>query len=234
MERDLIIPLLVYLTAIRLAIVAAGIVSVVLGYRLFCRGVWPDNQASFDATFAGQSFSLKNAAPGTCFALFGMITIVASFAANPPGVDVSKDGAHLRGQTPASPAASNEQELHQWLTEAAHAFRQPGGDFRRADELYEKVRASLEIPIDQVALLYNELAYRYLREEKNEDASRHAHVAILLRPDDADYVDTYAVSVCRTEGPQAAVDYLTSAPQSGDGALRELRESLVRGTCPAR
>ena len=64
---------IVYLTLFRLAIIAAGVVSIVLGYRLFVRGVWPEAKTSrgtsIDAEVAGSRFTVKNAAPGTCFAV---------------------------------------------------------------------------------------------------------------------------------------------------------------------
>lgn len=75
-----------YLTFFRLAIIAAGITSIVLGYRLFARGVFPKTYVNpplqgenVTAEFAGAKFTLRNAAPGTCFALFGMIIIVVMF-----------------------------------------------------------------------------------------------------------------------------------------------------------
>ena len=58
---------IVYLTLFRLAIIAAGVVSIVLGYRLFLRGVWPEAPSSqgtsIDADIAGSRFTVKNAAP---------------------------------------------------------------------------------------------------------------------------------------------------------------------------
>lgn len=68
-----------YAIVFRLAVIAAGTVSIVLGYRLFTRGIQTGPANSADATFnakvAGQEFALKNAAPGTFFALFGVIII---------------------------------------------------------------------------------------------------------------------------------------------------------------
>jgi hypothetical protein len=38
---EIALPFIIYVTVFRLAIIAAGIISIILGYRLFCRGVWP-------------------------------------------------------------------------------------------------------------------------------------------------------------------------------------------------
>ena len=82
---DLPLVFILYLTLFRLAIIAAGIISLVLGYRLFCRGVWPSEgvrqdgereQTLTEARIIGARFTLKNAAPGTAFALFGVVIIV--------------------------------------------------------------------------------------------------------------------------------------------------------------
>ncbi|RMD51773.1 MAG: hypothetical protein D6828_06730, partial [Nitrospirae bacterium] len=71
---DIAFYFLLYVTVFRLAIIAAGVISIILGYRLFCRGVWPDRGSAqpteVEAEIAGSHFTLKNAAPGTCFALF--------------------------------------------------------------------------------------------------------------------------------------------------------------------
>lgn len=81
----------IYLVLFRLSIIAAGIISVILGYRLFIKGVFPRGDIpqsagghSVDAEVAGAKFKLLNAAPGTCFALFGAIILVAMFVTGGP------------------------------------------------------------------------------------------------------------------------------------------------------
>jgi len=79
-----------YLTVFRLAIVAAGITSIILGYKLFVRGVFHGTGANAQvgqnvaAEIAGAKFTLRNAAPGTCFALFGSIVIAVMFLTGGP------------------------------------------------------------------------------------------------------------------------------------------------------
>jgi hypothetical protein len=78
--------LLIYLLSYRLAIIAAGIISIVLGYLLFCRGVWPKEGkgSDVDAKIGASRLTLKNAAPGTCFAFFGAILISIMVATGKP------------------------------------------------------------------------------------------------------------------------------------------------------
>ena len=87
----------IYLAVFRLAIIAAGIVGIILGYRLFTRGVFPDlyRNPSFEgqnvtAKIAGAKFTLRNAAPGTCFALFGVIIIAVMFATGGPEITLEQ------------------------------------------------------------------------------------------------------------------------------------------------
>src|ERR1700744_311917 len=68
---------LVYVTAFRLAIISAGVVSMILGYRLFIRGIYPSSagDSTIDLKAAGTGFTLKNVAPGSCFGIFGVALI---------------------------------------------------------------------------------------------------------------------------------------------------------------
>jgi hypothetical protein len=79
---------LIYLTLYRLAIITAGVVSIVLGYRLFVRGVFPSigttEESAVQVTVAGSGFTLKNAAPGTAFGLFGVILITVMLSQGSP------------------------------------------------------------------------------------------------------------------------------------------------------
>lgn len=90
-----ILPLIViYLITFRLAIIVAGIIAIYLGYKLFIKGFWPEHNdkegTSFDAKIVGSHFKLKNAAPGTFFALFGVIIIAIMLIIGSPEF-ISKD-----------------------------------------------------------------------------------------------------------------------------------------------
>lgn len=106
---DTLTALVIYLTLFRLASISAGIISIVLGYKLFVLGVFPkiykhssENGEEIVAEVAGAKFSLRNAAPGTCFGMFGVIIIVAMLIMGAPGFTLElleKGGikASLRG-----------------------------------------------------------------------------------------------------------------------------------------
>ncbi len=62
-----------------------GMFSIYLGYKLFMNGIWGD-AGSFKVNSEDLNLVMKNAAPGTFFALFGSGIIIASLAI---GVNVS-------------------------------------------------------------------------------------------------------------------------------------------------
>jgi len=79
-----------YLTIVRVAMIICGIVCIYFGYKLFVAGVGPDinniNKTAVDAEIMGSRFSIRNAAPGTCFALFGVIIISIMFLTGGPSL----------------------------------------------------------------------------------------------------------------------------------------------------
>ena len=95
--------IILYLLSFRLAVVAAGVVSIVLGYRLFIHGsrvVSPGKSGEeIDVKVGGAQFTLKSVAPGTCFALFGAGLIVAMLLKAPPEVTKSDEGETYRGES---------------------------------------------------------------------------------------------------------------------------------------
>ncbi|WP_455203517.1 tetratricopeptide repeat protein, partial [Kaarinaea lacus] len=82
---------ILYITLFRLSIIIAGITCIVLGYRLFARGVFPASYGKLSgedviAEIGGAKLTLRNAAPGSSFALFGVIIIIAMFVTGAPEV----------------------------------------------------------------------------------------------------------------------------------------------------
>jgi hypothetical protein len=61
----------------RLAVLACGFASIVMGYRLFRLGVF-ERAGELKATWGERSLLLKAAAPGTFFALFGSAIIAVT------------------------------------------------------------------------------------------------------------------------------------------------------------
>jgi len=186
---------LLYATFFRLAIIAAGTVSIVLGYRLFTIGIETDRETSkeitFDAKIAGQAFLLKNAAPGTFFALFGVIIISVMLVqgnpeltlktlSNVPAVASLPDSTvlTLRGGTPAG-VGKFDGAVEKGLEYDSK------GDITNAASSYEEAMTVVGTPM-------NQLAWDYLQQGKAERALPLSRLAVQLCPGKAAFLDTLA------------------------------------------
>jgi hypothetical protein len=94
MDNSTTYAVITYLIIFKVAIILVGGLSIVLGYKLFVRGIFPsasDNPAaSMEAKLGEYEISMKNAAPGTFFALFGSLVIGAMILSSPPEVKMEQ------------------------------------------------------------------------------------------------------------------------------------------------
>jgi hypothetical protein len=86
---------IIYLLIFRLSIVIVGVISIILGYRLFVKGVFPSSgnakdSSEFSAKVGEMNLTFRNAAPGTLFALFGAVLIVVMIVYAPPEFEMTK------------------------------------------------------------------------------------------------------------------------------------------------
>ncbi|MCW5212229.1 tetratricopeptide repeat protein [Desulfobulbus sp. TB] len=79
-----VIGFFIYAAIFRLAIIAAGIVSIVLGYKLFMSGVMGKEKTNVNAQAGQIKLMLTNAGPGSVFALFGAFIIVVMLSQGNP------------------------------------------------------------------------------------------------------------------------------------------------------
>jgi len=100
---------LLYAACFRLAIIAAGMVSIVLGYRLFRAGIGDGTAKSpgnaIQAEVGTLKFALRNYAPGTAFALFGVIMVSVMLAQGNPELTI-KTASALPAPTATSKPSS--------------------------------------------------------------------------------------------------------------------------------
>ena len=83
---DLMTGFIIYLTVFRLAIITAGVVSIVAGYMLFKHGLARGGKTEIEGQAGEYRLTVRNAAPGSCFALFGIVLIAANFMYGGPGL----------------------------------------------------------------------------------------------------------------------------------------------------
>ncbi len=99
MDTQLIYLTLAYLMGYRLLVVLVGGLCIFLGYRLFNKAV-PDvntaQGAELSASFGDRgSLTMKNAAPGSLFALFGAAIIIMVLAGSPPEISFKTENMAL-------------------------------------------------------------------------------------------------------------------------------------------
>lgn len=199
----------IYLILFRLAIIAAAVVSIILGYRLFCKGVWPDagsgKGTSVDAKIAGSGFTLKNAAPGTCFAMFGVLIIAIMFARGGPELTLKslEDAAQGDVKIQQLKLRGGEKSGLEAATLKGRYFEEKK-DTKNAIFAYEEAVALMAEPMNQLAWLYQE-------QGKLEGALPLSRMATRLSQNNANYLDTLAEVLFQTGEREEAIDVMEKA-----------------------
>ena len=187
-----------YLLMSRLAILAAGVVCVVLGYKLFCKGIGTSSSSgpgsTIESSVVGARFSVKNAAPGTAFALFGAILIVVMLIQSSPSVTLetmSKWKTSTEAQRPGASEQTeklvmrgNGQDSISSLTAQGIEYEKRG-DTANAERAYRQAVTLVAEPI-------NDLAWIYVGSGRAKEAIGLATIAVQLRPDEPRFADTLA------------------------------------------
>lgn len=201
---------LIYVTAFRLAIITAGIVSIILGYRLFIRGIYSGGtgEHSIDFKAAGSGFTLKNVGPGSCFGIFGVTLITLMLIQGNPQLTYEM----MQKQPDAnSPAVSTKLEMRgadapdgfAALVRKGMAFEQ-AGDPTQAAESYHQALAGLAVPM-------NQLAWIYFQQSKPEQALPLARMAAQVDPENPAIMDTLAEVLDRHGDRAEAVQWMSKA-----------------------
>lgn len=205
---------LLYATFFRLAIIAAGTVSIVLGYRLFTNGIQTDREISrettFDAKIAGQGFALKNAAPGTFFALFGVIIISVMLVQGSPELTLKTLSA-VPGV--ASSPDSNVLTLRGGAPPGVGKFEgaiERGLEYDRNRDTTNAI-AAYEEAMTVVATPMNQLAWDYLQQGKAESALPLSRLAVQFCPGKAAFLDTLAEILFKEGEHEEALKWMAKA-----------------------
>jgi hypothetical protein len=191
---------LLYLFLSRLLIVAAAITSLILGYRLFARGIQTrpgEAGSTIESSVAGVRLTVKNAAPGTAFALFGAILIIVMLIQSSPSVtlqtlnkyrDVQEQA--VSGSEPQTPSETRSSlTLRGGSQDTISSITKQGIEFERRDDLIGAERAYRDA-VTMMAEPMNDLAWIYLGSHRAKDALGLASLAAQLRADEPRYVDT--------------------------------------------
>jgi len=215
---DLLTSFLIYATLFRLAVIAAGALIIVLGYRLFLQGLASGDETDASLEGGGFKLALKNAAPGTSFALFGAVLISVMViqgspeldinnaapvtAAGPAGLQQSAGSLRLRGDdSPAVvPPAQTEvgEQLHALSAAASEQLLQAGiqrelqEDFSGALEAYLLALSMPVRPMPHLANPLNQMAWVYHQQAEPDLALPLALLAHQINPSSIVVMDTLA------------------------------------------
>jgi tetratricopeptide (TPR) repeat protein len=215
---------LIYVTAFRLAIIGAGVVSMFLGYRLFVRGIYQQGggESSIEFKAAGSGFTLRNAAPGTCFGIFGVALISAMLVQGNPQLTYEMIQKAAGADAPTTSAklelrGAETQGAFDALVEKGTAYDK-AGDTAHAAEAYHQALAELATPM-------NQLAWIYYQQSKTGQALPLARMAAQIDPDNPAILDTLA-EVLAKEGDRAEAVKSMEKAASLDPQYREKLEGM--------
>jgi tetratricopeptide (TPR) repeat protein len=200
---------LVYAGLFRLAIVAVGALSIWLGYRLFCTmtsGPAATGGTDAEAKVGDVHLSLRGAAPGTCFAVFGAVIVSIMLAKGMPefnqregtGTDGGERSIVLKGTPAGDGVAAPSSAFTQSLARADALLRD--GNNAEAAAAYARALTNPHIPLGEAARAFNQLAWLQHLAGKHDAAVALARVAVGLDPGNADYLDTLARAEAKARG----------------------------------
>jgi tetratricopeptide (TPR) repeat protein len=204
----------IYATVFRVAIIAAGMLSIFLGSRLFTAGIESqganNENTTFDAKVAGLAFALKNGAPGTFFALFGVIIISVMLIQGNPELTLKTFNDTQRA---AASQSSSEITVRGAAPPTAGKFDdavQRGLEYERKGDTVNAI-ASYEEAMTVVATPMNQLAWDYLQQGKAESALPLARLAVQLCPDKAPFLDTLSEILFKEGDRDEAMKWMEKA-----------------------
>ena len=210
---------LIHVTIFRLAIVVAGVICIVLGYRLFVRGVWPQRDGGggidVDVAIAGSSFTLKNATPGAILSIFGMIIIAVLVVKHSPELNLKQLGEATRDLS-----LRGQEDSVEYLVMKGDEFFVEG----KQDQAIVSYRSAFT----RLAATMDRLASLYLKQEQVEEALPVARIAVHLEPRNATYLSTLSKIVSESGDREEALRLIERAVEI-DESYRPMAEGLKDG-----
>lgn len=176
------IEFILYAALFRLATIAAGLACIFMGYRLFVLGVMPREGSEIDARSGEIRLTLKNAAPGTCFAFFGAAIIATMVVSGIPELRLT--------QTTNADGGSSEFDLRGDDRTASELARQGhtlarAGDLSGAIDAFGKALSDPSLPLKAAGQPLMGLASVYREQKRLDEAIAYARLVHQISPNDA-------------------------------------------------
>ena len=200
---------LIYAAVFRLAVIAVGVVAIVLGYLLFVRASIVKGRTETGLEIAKFKLNLKNAAPGTCFAAFGAGIVLAMLIEGSPSLTletaqtaVAEEQAtqtlRMKGQAPRDHSPSLALDLGQ----AAQHLRD--GEPALAMAAYSRLLETRGLTAAEAALALEPMARIALDRDEFAQGETLARLAVLFSGGAPDALDTLArILIAREESAEA-------------------------------
>jgi len=180
---------IIYLIFLRSLIILTGAMCIFLGYRLFHTNIQSsdasENNTSLDASFGKNKLSLKNAAPGTCFAAFGAFLIITMLFASPPEMTFEQMNTSQERTVKTSGSIRGQQTI------CLYDITQKGVDYEKNNDIQNAKKVYKEA-VDIISNPINLLAWQYYKQNELDKALSAADIAVRISPDNANCIDTLA------------------------------------------
>ncbi|CAN2047570.1 Tetratricopeptide repeat protein [Candidatus Magnetomoraceae bacterium gMMP-13] len=203
---------IIYLTIFRLSIIAAGVISIAFGYRLFCKGILTEKGATVNAEVGTSKFALKNAAPGTCFALFGVIIISSMLIAGSPEMTMKLINSTPQiDQKNVNDDVKSEMSVQMRGSDGRLLAAFEKGKFYLSQNKKPEAISEYQKAVNLIANPINNLAWLYYDQGEIDKALPLAQVAVQLSPDNANAFETLADILFKKKEVTNAVQILEKA-----------------------
>ncbi|CAK8718446.1 MAG: hypothetical protein CDV28_10857 [Candidatus Electronema aureum] len=228
MDHLVVVGFLVYAALFRLAIIATGVAAIVLGYKLFLRGVMGEGGTNVNAEAGPIKLTLHNAGPGGVFALFGAGIIIVMLSQGSPEL-LMKDMSQLT----VSPPDMNQKPAHQQASQpekrdvsTALQIRGENNDDKEWSKLNENVTMS------EAAEPLSSIARVWLQEKRTGEAVAMARLAAFYgsEKDKANYHALLGEALFENGDKQNAVSAMQKAAERDPlyrAALARMQERLA-------
>jgi len=209
----------IYLAIFRLGIITVGGVCIILGYRLFINGIESNKkkskETSINADFGKWRFVLNDAAPGTCFALFGSAIICFMLYSGGPEMTLTQIRKNALDESSKKVGTgvdefsvqlrSDDQSPISQALQTGKYYAQTNNT-SKAVNAYQKAMTYMTDPM-------NYLAWNYQEQGEIELALAYAKLAVQLYPKNAAYLDTLATAYAKKGKSDKAKQYWQKAAE---------------------
>lgn len=237
---------IIYAALFRLAIIAAGFGCVMMGYRLFVLGVMPQEGSDLDTELGQVRLSVKNAAPGTCFAAMGIFSIVVMVIQGNPEVKIvevpTQEGLRVEStfrsddEDTTNTTPAGKEDYHQEATWPAHSdvilpAMARGRELEVAGQLNKALRAYVEplkngaLPLRVAIEPLRAIAAVYRKQDRLDEGLAYARLAYLVEPGNAEGLALIARIQLGRGNYAEAISYMSRAA-SIDASYIPERERL--------